>query len=168
MISPPTDLGAQVVADEGYAKPQTMSDATYINGAEIDRAGAAGTYYDSAVGIFNFAFTSSSGASGGKVTVTLQWYDDTATGMGTEATYGDAYTYEYTWAADGANSGVHVYPIELRGANRYVRLKAKQTKAGTITVSGATGSIAVVLSGMSIIPDAAHSDSGYESTTEAS
>jgi len=162
-MSTPNDLAGTIVADEGFFKPQTMTNATYINGAEFERQD-----YESALAVFTLAFTSSSGASGGKVTVAIQAYDDTVTGMGTEATWGDAYSYEYTWAADGANSGVHCFPIDLRGANKFMRVKAKITKAGTITVAYEVGSLAVILGGMRKAPDDAYVLAGYESTTEAS
>jgi hypothetical protein len=165
--TPVTDIGALVVADEGYAKPQSLTDDTYIVGAEINLqpAGAAG--YRSALVIAPTCFTSSSGASGGKVTITLAVYHDTVTGMGSEALL-DSDTYEYTWAADGANTGVHCLPVSFETANQFVRAKFKQTKAGTITVSNAYGAIVVVLGGMVVTPDAGYAAAGYENTTEAS
>jgi hypothetical protein len=166
-MSIPNDIGSAVVANKGYFKPQTMTNATFIVGEEIDLQAAGAEGYQSALAVLVLAFTSSSGNSTGKVSVAIQAYDDTVTGMGSEAAFGDPYSYDYEWAADGANAGVHCLPLDLRLANRFLRVKAKITKSGTITVASELGSLAVILGGMRVTPDAEHVAAGYENTSEA-
>jgi len=161
-ITPSTDIGGLTIADQGHAKPQTAADDTYINGAEIDRASYPA---ESALVIAAVAFTTASGQSGASNTLTLAMYHDTVTGMGTEAAL-DSDTYAYTWADDGANHGVHVLPVNLEAANRFVRAKAKLTKGGTVTISSQSLGIVVVLGGLQVAPGSGYAEAGYETTTE--
>ena len=74
----------------------------------------------------------------------------------------------YTWAADGDNDGVHVLPVDLRGAKRYLRVQAKLTEAGTITISAQQIASCAVFAGMKSQPSSTYAAAGYEETTEAS
>lgn len=162
--APMTDIGGVLLGHQGFAKNQTAADGTYIAGAEIDRV----TYpAQSALVLCHVAFTSASGASGAKNTLTLALFDDTVTGMASEAVH-DSDTYVYTWAADGANYGIHCLPVDLQSANRYIRAKAKLTESGTITISSQTIALAVVLGGLQVAPGSGYVAAGYENTTEAS
>lgn len=157
-------IGGHLLGRQGF-KPQTVSDATAVVGAIIDRA-AIGNPLSMLVQAA-VAFTTASGAAGGKQTLLLELYDDTAAGMGTEALY-DSDTYVYTWAANGANSGAHFLPVDLKNANRYVRAKLTITKAGTVTISAQTGSLVYLFGGMQSVPSSSFAQAGYEQTTEPS
>lgn len=161
-MQPMTDLGAHTLANEGFAKPQTAADATAVVGAIVDRQG-----YDSALVIAAVAFTSASGASGAKNTLSLQCFHDSAAAMGSESAL-KSDSYVYTWANDGANSGVHVLPVDLQSAERYIRGKATLTESGTITISAQSVAIVVVLGGAQVAPPSGYAAAGYESTTEPS
>lgn len=154
---------AVAINSKGSAKPQDLTDDTFIEGGIIDRQD-----HESMEAIFNLAFTSASGVSGAAVTVTIQLFDDSDSAMAAEAAFGDAYTYEYTWAADGANSGVHVLPVDLTLAKRYIKIKAKITESGTITLSNQLGAITACMAGLRVAPDPDHAGDGYQSTVEAS
>jgi hypothetical protein len=167
MITPSTNIAAQIIADEGQAKPQSLTDTVAIVGAIIDTQPAGAIGYRSALMIAGTSFTTSGGASGGQVTALLEVYHDTASNMATEASL-DSDSYVYTWAANGANYGVHCLPVSLETANRYIRGKFTETEAGTITVASAIGYIAFVLGGMTDSPDAGYAAAGYETTVEPS
>jgi len=164
MITPKENIGANLLVRQG-AKPQTMTDATYIVSEIYDRLAAAMRNPQSCIVVAAVAFTSSSGASGGKNTLTLALFDDTASDCSTEAVY-DSDTYEYTWVADGANHGVHVLPVNLKEANRYLRAKVKLTEAGTITIADQSGTVFVIFGGMLQEPSSTFAAAGYEETTE--
>ena len=159
------DFFERVVSDEGRAKPQTMADATALVGAEVDTQPQGHEGYRSLEATFQIAFTTASGDSTGKNTVLVEVYEDDVTGMGTE-TLLKSDTYVYTWAADGANDGVHILPVSLETAKRFVRAKATITESGTVTTSAWVGAITCSLGGMVVNPDSAYADAGYEATTE--
>lgn len=160
-----SNLPAHVRGNKAYLKPSTAADATFLASSIIDRA-EYGEYPDSLLIMVPVAFTSASGATGATNTLAIQVYDDTASAMGTEATYGSAYSYVYTWVADGANGGIHVYQVDITNANRYVRVKAKLTESGTITVSAQSLAIAVACCGLKEVPSDAYVAAGYQTTSE--
>ena len=165
MITPKEDMAPNMLVRQG-AKPQTAADATAVVSEIYDRLAAAMQNPQSCMVLCQLAFTSASGSSGGKNTLLLELYHDTASNMATEAAL-DTDSYEYTWAADGANHGVHVLPVVLKGANRYLRAKATLTEAGTITISAQSLSTCVVFAGMDHEPSSSFAAAGYEETTEA-
>ena len=164
MIGPKENIAANMIVRQG-AKPQTAADATAVVTEIYDRLSADLRSPQSCMVICALAFTSSSGASGGKNTLSLQLYHDTASDCSGEAEL-DSDSYEYTWAADGANDGVHVLPVNLKGANRYLRAKATLTKGGTITIGSQSLSLCVVFGGMDHEPSSSYAAAGYEETTE--
>jgi hypothetical protein len=166
MLTPKENMAANMLVRQGV-KPQTMTDATAIVTEIYDRLAASMQNPQSCMVICALAFTSSSGASGGKNTLSLELYHDTASNMATEASL-DSDSYEYTWVADGANDGVHCMPVNLKGANRYLRAKATLTEAGTITIASQSGTVLVVFGGMDQQPSSSYAAAGYEETTEPS
>ncbi len=166
MHSSMRDFYAKTIGDEGSAKPQTVTDATDIVGAIVDTNPSGSQRLASMVCKFNTAWTAASGAAGALNTALITVYHDTASDMSTEASYG-TYTAAYTWAADGANSGVFVFPLSLKTANRYVRVKARLTESGTVTVSAQTGSITCDFAGQSVSANAGYVATGYANLTEA-
>lgn len=161
-VSEITDIGGNTIANQGLAKPQTIADATAIVGAEIDRHLYPA---DTCLVLAHLGFTSSSGNTTGKNVAKLELFDDVVTGMASEAVFA-TYSYEYTWVADGVNFGVHVLPVNLTGAKRFIRAKLTLTESGTITIASQTGSVAVVLGGMQKSPGSDYVKTGYVKTTE--
>jgi hypothetical protein len=166
MITPKEDMASNLLVRQG-AKPQTAADATAVVTEIYDRHAAAMQNPQSCMVVCAVAFTSASGASGATNTLLLEMYHDTASNMATEASL-DSDSYVYTWAANGANDGVHVLPVNLKGANRYLRAKATLTESGTITISSQSLGIAVVFGGMETEPSSSFAAAGYEETTEPS
>jgi len=167
MTSPNFDRLAKVIADNGFAKPQTLTDATFIAGAIIDTIPEGMQRVDQILALFSLAFTSSSGAAGATVIANITTYHDTASDMSGEAALtGGAYSKTFTWVADGANYGILAIPVSLAAANRYVRVKAKITESGTITVGTPLGCIAVVSGGLHVMPDSGYTSTGYSNITE--
>jgi hypothetical protein len=166
MISPRENIAANLLVRQG-AKPQTATDATAVVSEIYDRLSSDMRTPQSCMVVCALAFTSASGASGATNTLLLELYHDTASNMATEAAL-DTDTYVYTWAADGANHGVHVLPVNLKGANRYLRAKATLTESGTITISSQSLATCVVFAGMLNQPSSTYAAAGYEETTEPS
>jgi hypothetical protein len=151
---------------EGEGGDETAADDTYLTGAIIDRHLVGNP--QSCTGVVGVAFTSSSGASGASVTLTMEVLGDSDSAMGSATSLGSK-TYEYTWAADGANVGFHTLPVDLWASTdeRYIRIRAKLTKAGTITVAQAL-TMGILVGGMDVVPDPEHTSTGVDRTTEAS
>ena len=167
MHSSMIDFYAKTIGDEGSAKPQSLTDATDITGAIVDTNPAGSQRFNSMVCKFNVAYTAASGASGALNTALITVYHAADSAMATEASYG-TYTAAFTWAADGANSGVFVFPVSLKTANRYVRVKARMTESGTITISNQIGAITCDFGGQNVAPNSGYVSTGYANLTEAS
>jgi hypothetical protein len=162
---PKKDVFANVISMQSV-KPQTMADATALVGAIFDRHAAAHPMPMCCLVNAIIAFTTASGDATGYNTILLEVYHDTASNMATEALL-DSDTYVYTWAANGANSGMHAMQVDLSGANRYIRVKLTITEAGTITTSAWVGGHSITFGGMLDQPSSSFAAAGYEDTTEA-
>jgi len=170
MLSPREDLGAITLLKQAF-KPQTMSDGTFVTGAIIDTSTLSP---QSLVAIFNYAYTTASGASGAYQTVTLKVEHGAASNLSDAADF-KVFTYQQNWTTDGANSGVVALPVDLRGdptvnasnapCKRYIRVSAKLTKSGTVTISAQTGSASAVLGGLLVAPASTYAAAGYNSDT---
>ena len=163
---PKEDVFANVIGKQS-AKPQTMADATALVGAIFDRLDAGLRSPQSMVVQSIMAFTTASGDATGRNTLLVEVYHDTASDMSTEALL-DSDTYVFVWAADGANSFAHFLPVNLKGANRYVRVKMTLTESGTVTTSAWVGGHSVMFGGMDKQPSDDLAAAGYEETTEPS
>ena len=157
------NLGAFMLP-EGEGGDEAAADGTFVDGAIVDREDKGNP--QCLVALAGVAFTSSSGAAGGKVDLLLEVLSDSDSAMASATSLGTL-AFEYTWVADGANSGIHYLPINLgvSTAERYVRVRAKLTKGGTITVAQAL-TVGLVLGGLDYVPDPEYSDDGVSQTTE--
>jgi hypothetical protein len=163
IIAPLQDLGGATIVLDQF-KPQTISDATAKDGTEVDRTSYP---HQSGLLIANVAFTTASGASGAKNTVLLELEHGDSSGS-YETTAYDSYSYEFTWAADGANSGTLVLPLDLKNAKRYIMGRLTMTESGTVTISSQSASLCLVLGGGENLPHSDYVASGYKDTTEPS
>ena len=163
-LHPKQDLGGHVYSD-GFGGGAAADD-TYVNGAAVDRT-TGGTPL-SCLAVVSPTFTTASGAGGASNTLTVQLQTASDSAFTAPSQLGSDYTYEYTWAADGLNTGAHVVELDLSGADQYVRWRAKLNEAGTVTVSEQTLSGHLVLGGFDEVPSPAKTDTdgGYESTVE--
>ena len=159
------DVGAWLMCG-GHAKPQTGADDTYVDGAILDRNAAAGDY-QSGLAICSIAFTTAGGAGGATNVLTLDLQHGDDSGLSDEATF-DTDSYTYTWAANGANSGLHVMPVNLETAKRYIQVRAKLAESGTITTSAWLLSVLFVGIPGQVRPNSAYAAAGYEITVEPS
>lgn len=157
-----SDLAAALLA-KGKIKIQTAADDTYKTGAIVDRT--ADGFAQSALAFANVVFTTASGATGATQTVTLvvEHGDNSAL---SDATTLSSSAQVYTWAADGANDGLHCLAVDLTSAKRYIRAKVKVTKGGTVTISAQSVSGGLVLGGLDTTPDGSYVAAGYKTTTE--
>ena len=165
MMEPKTNIGANLLVRQG-AKPQTAADATYVSSEIYDRLSADMKSPQSMVAIAAVCFTTASGNSTGLNTLTLSVEHGDDSGLSDTAEL-DSDTYGYAWAADGANHGVHVLPVDLSTAKRYIRVRAKLTKTGTETISAQQIASCAIFGGMDQVPSSTHAAAGYEETTEA-
>lgn len=161
-VSRMTDAGANGLVKIGF-KPQTPSDATYINGATFDRTTLG---YPQSVEVSHcLAYTAASGASGATITVETNIFHGDASNMSDEASY-KTKSVVITWVSDAAKQFAVTLSADLSGAKRYVRAKYKQTKAGTITVTAPIASQVVRFAGFSARPNASYAGAGYFESTD--
>jgi len=156
------DAATLAIAKLG-AKPQTAADDTFIAGAIIDLQATG--YPKSGLAWVNLAFTTASGQAGAKQTLTLKVEHGATSNLADAADY-DSTTYEFTWAADGANSRIHNLPLQLASSKRYVRVSAKLVKSGTVTISAQSLATGIVFFPSYEIPNSAYAASGYGNGTE--
>lgn len=164
--SPAHDLNAAAfLVAAGNGADHETADDTYVSGAIVDRQSYGNP--QSCIAIAGVAFTTASGMAGATQTITLAVDHDDDSAMASAATQ-DSDTFAYTWAADGANSGFHVLPVDLSSADRYIRCKVKMTEAGTATISANALTCGLLLGGMRDVPHANYAAAGHEDVTEAS
>lgn len=162
-MSQQTDIAGKLLGSKGSVKPQDISaDDTYVAGAIVDRIG-----FLSALAAGITAITTSGGVLGATVPVTVALFHGDEDDLSDEVLF-DSYVGGFTWAANGANNGCHILPLNLETAKRYIRAKIKQTKTGTVTISAALGGVALILGGLDEAPNADHANAGYQELIEAS
>lgn len=145
---------------EGEGATYNVGDATYVTGAIVDRQALGNPL--SCVAIASVMFTAS--AAAGSNTLTIQLLDSSSASM-TSATAFDSDTYAYT-CSSGANFGIHTLPVDLSSAERYVRVRAKMTKATSTIASQAIG-VGILFGGLEYVPNSSYAAAGNEATTEA-
>lgn len=157
------NLGAFMLP-EGEGGDESAADGAFVSGAIVDREDKGNA--QCLMALVGVAFTSSSGAPGGKVDLLLEVLGDSDAAMASATSLGTL-AYEYAWVADGANSGLHYLPVklDLSTSERYVRVRAKLTKGGTITVAqGLT--VGLLLGGLDYVSDPEYDADGVSQTTE--
>ena len=158
------DMKAEVMAVATNAATPLAADDTYVLSGIIDRQ----TYgmAQSALAEAHPFFTSAAGAGGATNTLTLALQHGDESDGSDMADY-DTDTDVYAWAANGANNGHHSLPVDLKAAKRYLRVRAKLTEAGTITVTLQYIPLGLFLLGMDEVPNSNYVAAGYETKREA-
>lgn len=158
------NLGAYSIM-AGHLADHEPSDDTYVNGAAVDRQAYGNPL--SCTAIFGVHFATASGMAGAKITAAIEVQGDDNSSF-TSATSLKTDTYEFTWAANGDNKASLRLPVDLSGAERYVRIRIKITDSGTVTTSERVLTGCLLLHGLEYAPDSNFVAAGEASTTEPS
>jgi hypothetical protein len=170
--TPVRDLGGNTFVAGPNATTIAAANDTYVFGTAVDMSGHGSP--QSLIGLVMLGFTTASGAAGAKNTLTLivESADDSA--MSTNLTTEKTITYEFVWAANGANIGHFVTELDSSGFKQYARIKAKLTESGTVTISAQSALVGMVLGGSGVLPvplksaTDTNTDGDYQHTTEPS
>lgn len=150
------DLGARLLGQAGF-KPQTAADDTLISGHIVDRHDIGLPLSMTAAVGHVFTAASTSGSPTNTLTVVIQHGDNSAL---SDAATLKSYTLAIT-CGDDTYDGWSFLAADLSAAKRYVRVQAKLTEAGTITVSAQQLTACAVFGGADIEPDPAYVSTGY-------
>ena len=141
------NIGAQCIVG-GHGGDDVIADATFVSGAACDLRALGNP--QSCIAVAHAAFTCSAWTDGTQVFNWVVETDDnssftSATELATEST-------TYTTTGTGLNFGMHTACVDLTAAERYVRVKAKLTKANTATYNNAI-SVGILFGGLDVTPD---------------
>jgi hypothetical protein len=165
MITPKENMASNLVVKR-CKKASTAADDTYVDGAILDRLADYARCPQSLLAIVTAWFTWDTGSGASDTnTLTIKVEHGDASNLSDAATL-DSDTYTYTWAADGAADGVHMLPVDLSSAKRYIRVSAKLTAAHSPTIADQYIASCVVLGGMDQVASSNFVAAGYEETTE--
>ena len=155
----PTHIPALLIGKKGF-KSQAAADATYLDGAAVDRSGAL-----SGLAVVVARFTTAAGQTGAANVLTVKIEHDSTSAFTAPSTL-NAYAKTLTWVGNGANEVYAYVPLDLSLAEKYVRVCAKLTKGGTVTISLQEIAATILLAGLDNVPADGYDADGYAETVE--
>jgi hypothetical protein len=165
MISPKENAFSNIIAKDGI-KNSTATDGTNVVSVIYDRLDHGLQMPQSMLAIAQSYFTTGSRSGSPGMTITLAVYHGDASNMSDEAVL-DSDTFDYTVDADGNSYGIHVLPVDLSSAKRYLRIKVKQTKTATVTITNNALNAIALFGGMDKVPSEDFAAAGYEDVVQA-